>query len=89
MATKAQASRSSKGRAQLSLQVDRATLEVQLDRDGFRRLLQTLQQLAETGDPQLFERSGRRRMTKGAADSDVVAVKTLIFSIDRLRNKEP
>ncbi len=48
-----------RGKARLELENDGKTLSVQLDRAGFRRLIQTLEQLAETGEPQTFEKSGR------------------------------
>ncbi len=48
-----------RGKARLEMEGDGKTLSVQLDRAGFRRLIQTLERLAETGEAQSFEKSGR------------------------------
>lgn len=72
-----------RGKARLELQPNGQDLAVQLDRPGFRRLLQTLERLAETGEDQTFEKSGRNRLRSkkadGAAGSDL---RKLIFRIE-------
>lgn len=70
------------GRAQFVVQADHETLAVHLDRQGFRRLLQTLEQLAETGDRQDFEQSGRQQQGLGDAAPQDVSVGKLTFHID-------
>lgn len=57
------------------------TLSVQLDRAGFRRLIQTLEQLAETGEPQTFEKSGRGPARSGTGEKTTHPQK-LVFRID-------
>lgn len=75
--------KSARGRVRFETKADGATLAVHLDRLGFRRLLETLQCLAETGEPQRLEKSGRLRpgVKNGAARQDE-AVTELIFHID-------
>lgn len=68
------------GRAQFDMKSDEQTLTVQLDRQGFRRLLQTLEKLAESGQPQDFGRSGRKRRRKARSGDAAKEV-----SIDKLR----
>jgi|GEM_PF-4978772 len=72
-----------RGRAQFEIQGDGKTLAVHVDRKGFRRLVETLERLAETGRQQRFERSGRAR--PGAGDrsgDDGKAVTGLVFHIE-------
>lgn len=83
MSKKAVPSAKAKGRAQFLVHSKMETVEVQLDRQGFRRLLQSLEQLAETGERQVFDRSGRRRRDNGSMASDDFSVKQLTFSIEQ------
>ena len=72
-----------RGKARLELESDGKTLSVQLDRAGFRRLIQTLEQLAETGEPQTFEKSGRGPGRSGSgADQQDNHPKKLVFRIN-------
>ncbi|MEZ5932928.1 MAG: hypothetical protein R3F54_13420 [Alphaproteobacteria bacterium] len=72
-----------RGRVQFDMQDNGRALDVRLDRAGFRRLLETLERLAETGERQAFEKSGRARpgSRNGAANRES-AVVSLIFHID-------
>ena len=70
------------GRAQFVTQGEKKTLEVHLDRQGFRRLLETLEQLAQTGDKQTFKKSGRKRKSQACAVSDGLSFDKLIFCFD-------
>ncbi|MEM8948075.1 MAG: hypothetical protein AAGA21_20580 [Pseudomonadota bacterium] len=70
----------SRGKARLEIEGDGKTLSVQLDRVGFRRLIQTLEQLAETGEPQTFEKSGRGPARSGRSDK-ITHPQRLVFRI--------
>ncbi len=72
-----------RGRVQFEIQESGKTLAVHLDRPGFRRLLETLERLAETGKSQRLEKSGRSRPggKNGGAEKEE-AVKELMFHID-------
>lgn len=72
-----------RGRVQFEMQESGRSLAVHLDRAGFRRLLETLERLAETGEEQDFEKSGRARpgSRNGAADKRS-SVARLVFHID-------
>ena len=73
-----------KGKARFELGRGGKTLAVHVDRQGFRRLVETLERLAETGERQMFEKSGRR--SSGAKTSRSVdgnaAPDKLVFHID-------
>lgn len=69
-----------RGKVRLEVEGGGKTLSVQLDRPGFRRLIQTLEQLAETGEPQTFERSGRGSAKSGSGQPNVHPSK-LVFHI--------
>ena len=71
-----------KGRVQFLVNSGVETVDILLDRRGFRRLLQSLEQLAETGERQVFDRSGRRLRDDKVSASDDVSVRQLIFSIE-------
>lgn len=72
-----------RGKARLEIEGGGKTLSVQLDRAGFRRLLQTLQQLAETGEAQTFEKSGRGPAKSGdGSGQETIHPQELIFHID-------
>ena len=66
-----------KGKARFEIEGSGKALAVHLDRQGFRRLLETLERLAATGERQTFERSGRGR--PGASNN---AMRKLVFHID-------
>ncbi|MDH3661019.1 MAG: hypothetical protein OEU92_13510 [Alphaproteobacteria bacterium] len=51
--------RAPKGKARFEVADDGKAIAVHLDRQGFRRLLETLERLAATGERQAFEKSGR------------------------------
>ncbi len=67
------------GQAQFLL--NDGTLEVHLDRHGFRRLLQTLELLAEHGEKQDFEKSGRQSKGRSGTASQGPALTKLTFHI--------
>lgn len=72
-----------RGKARLELMQGGLALAVQLDRPGFRRLLQTLERLAETGEEQTFQKSGRNRSrSKQDAGTTGDDLQKLIFRID-------
>jgi hypothetical protein len=72
-----------RGRVQFETRADGKTLAVHLDRAGFRRLLETLERLAETGVPQRLEKSGRVRPgAKNGAAGKERAIAELMFHID-------
>ncbi len=71
-----------KGRARLLWQSGEESLEIHLDRQGFRRLLHILEQLAETGDRQIFEKSGRQNSRKNKGNSAGLPINQVAFSID-------
>ena len=74
--------RTPRGNARLEMEGDGKTLSVQLDRAGFHRLIQTLERLAETGEAQSFEKSGRGPGRSGAgADRERTHPQKLVFSI--------
>ena len=73
----------SKGRARFELGRGGKTINVQLDRQGFRRLVETLEKLAATGERQTFEKSGRRRQSgKGQTSDKGSLLDKLVFHID-------
>jgi hypothetical protein len=79
MATKAKAEtgKSTRGKVVFEAQSNGKTLAVHMDKPGFRRLLESLERLAETGEPQRFEKSGRAR--PGVKNG---AISHLLFQID-------
>ena len=64
-----------KGKARFEIADDGKALHLRLDRQGFRRLLETLERLAATGERQTFEKSGRGGH-RGMMEE-------LVFDIDR------
>lgn len=71
------------GRAEFIVSADEETLDVVLDRQGFRRLVQTLEQLAERGERQDFGISGRQgKGRNGAASRKSLVLTKLTFHID-------
>ncbi len=66
-----------RGKARFEMAREGETLSVHLDRKGFRRLLDTLERLAETGEPQTFEKSGRAGSGEGRAP-----LEKLVFHIE-------
>lgn len=75
--------RASKGKARLELAKGGKTISVHVDRQGFRRLLETLEKLAATGERQTFEKSGRhRRNTKDRTTEGGNLLDKLVFHID-------
>ena len=70
------------GRANFEIELDQRTLAIHLDRAGFRRLLQTLERLAETGETQAFERSGRR-WGRRARGGDGPTIEKLVLNINK------
>lgn len=71
-----------RGRVDFELQTDEDALTVHLDRQGFRRLLQTLEQLAETGGQQVFERSGHRRGRRNSKAAGSTPPTKLVFQVN-------
>ncbi|MEM7045084.1 MAG: hypothetical protein AAF543_19925 [Pseudomonadota bacterium] len=72
-----------KGKARFELGRGGKTLSVHVDRQGFRRLVQTLERLAETGERQTFEKSGRRPSGVGnRSEHGEKAPDKLVFHID-------
>jgi len=72
--------KTSRGKVSFELQNDGKSVAVHVDRQGFRRLLETLEQLAATGERQTFDKSGRnRRKPEQGAGSDVAK---LVFHIE-------
>lgn len=69
-----------KGKARFETDGDGKGLIVQVDRQGFRRLLQTLERLAATGESQTFEKSGRSRRRAGGDKGSVLD--QIVFHID-------
>lgn len=78
--TKSETKRIPRGRVQFEIEGDGRTLAVHVDRKGFRRLVETLERLAETGREQRFEKSGRSRGS-GSGDS-AAGVTGLVFHIE-------
>lgn len=76
--TKSETKRIPRGRVQFEIGDDGSTLAVHVDRKGFRRLVETLERLAESGREQRFEKSGRSRGSGGGAK----AVTGLVFHIE-------
>ena len=74
-----------KGKARLEIDADGKGLAVHVDRQGFRRLLQTLERLAATGEPQTFEKSGRgrRRANSGTGEQAELMEKIVFHIADR------
>ena len=72
-----------RGNARFEIEDDGKTLSVHVDRQGFRRLLETLERLAETGEVQTFEKSGRghTRSVRGTGEQGHDLQK-LMFRID-------
>ncbi len=81
-AATARSRQESAGRASFEIEVDQRALTINLDRAGFRRLLQTLERLAETGETQAFERSGRRQRRRGRG-GDSLTVEKLVLTIQK------
>ncbi|MEL6962167.1 MAG: hypothetical protein AAFO01_05380 [Pseudomonadota bacterium] len=82
-AVKSETRKSERGRVQFDSQDNGKTVTVHLDRLGFRRLLETLQRLAETGEHQSFDKSGRARAaTKNGAAERGATVSKLVFHIE-------
>ena len=71
-----------RGRVRFEMQANEQALAVHLDRQGFRRLLQTLEQLAQTGGQQIFERSGRQRRGRNGKAPKTPPLTKLVFEID-------
>lgn len=71
------------GRVSFEASPEGESVAVYVDRPGFRRLLRTLERLAEGGEKQRFERSGRRRRKgrngSGGAGQPIAA---LVFHLD-------
>ncbi len=67
------------GKAQLVVDAEEEALEVSLDRHGFHRLLQTLEKLAQTGDDQVFEKSGRQARKGKTKQSETIVIGKLVF----------
>lgn len=67
MASRAWQKKTPRGKARFEIEGDGKALSVHLDRPGFRRLLETLERLAETGEAQGFEKSGRAPARSGKA----------------------
>ena len=75
--------RAPRGKVRLEMESNGKTLSVQLDRAGFHRLIQTLEQLAETGEPQTFEKSGRGSARPGnGAGKQNTHPQRLVFRIN-------
>ena len=72
-----------RGEARFEAESNGTSITVHLDRQGFRRLLETLERLAETGEAQTFEKSGRGRgkSVRGAGEQGLDLQK-LMFRID-------
>ena len=84
--TRLQGKRVPRGTVRFSLQDDGKTLDVHVDRKGFRRLLQTLERLAETGVEQRFDKSGRGRpKAVDGSEATNAAVSELVFHIENDR----
>jgi hypothetical protein len=80
--------RTPRGRVSFDVQRNGKEVTVHLDRQGFRRLLETLEKLAETGERQTFDKSGRNRRKSVSAESsneDRTEISKLIFHIDAER----
>ena len=69
------------GRAAFTLEDDQ-TLNVVLDRQGFYRLLRTLETLAAEGERQTFQKSGRQNRKKNGAMTKGSTLKSVIFQIE-------
>lgn len=76
-----------KGQAEFLLQAENETLQVHLDRQGFRRLLETLEQLAQSGDAQIFQKSGRQQKKRNRQKPEGGAITKLLFSISEATNR--
>ncbi|MGI9421376.1 MAG: hypothetical protein ACR2RA_26400 [Geminicoccaceae bacterium] len=71
-----------KGKARLEIDADGKGLAVHVDRQGFRRLLQTLERLAATEEPQTFEKSGRsRRRANSETGEQAELMERIVFHI--------
>jgi len=71
------------GKVRFDRQEDGRTLAVHVDRKGFRRLLQTLERLAETGGEQRFKKSGRARTgTSGNVEQVFGDITELVFHLE-------
>jgi len=70
------------GRAQIIMQENDKAVEIRLDRKGFRRLLLTLETLAEEGGKQDFERSGRQNSDQNGSGSKEFSPAKLTFRLD-------
>lgn len=72
-----------RGKARFELESNGKSLAVHLDRQGFRRLLETLERLAETGEAQTFEKSGRgHAKSASGTDEQRFDLQKLMFRID-------
>ncbi|MGH1479605.1 MAG: hypothetical protein ACRBM6_12965 [Geminicoccales bacterium] len=67
------------GKAQFVVDAEEEALEISLDRHGFHRLLQTLEKLAQTGDDQVFEKSGRQARKGKTKQSETMTIGKLVF----------
>lgn len=84
----AAAQKTGKGQAAFVVHAENETLQVHLDRQGFRRLLETLEQLAQSGDDQAFEKSGRQqKKKKNRQEPEGVAITKLLFSISEATDR--
>ena len=76
-----------RGEVDFGLQGDKETVAIQLDRQGFRRLLETLERLAATGNSQTFEWSGKsRRDPKPGSSEKEGKITRLVFHIETERS---
>lgn len=69
------------GRAEFLVQED-GVLAIHLDRLGFRRLLKTLERLAENGEFQEFESSGPQTKSRNGRTRQRRSVTSLAFHLD-------
>lgn len=74
--------KSTLGRAEFVIRAEEETLDVVLDRQGFRRLVQTLERLAEQGEKQEFEKSGRQGKDRNGTASKNLSLTKLLFHIE-------
>ena len=77
-AVKSETGKAERGKVRFELEKGGETVSVHLDKHGFRRLLETLQRLAETGENQTFDKSGRVR----SGNKNGAAVSKMVFHIE-------
>lgn len=78
--------RTPRGNVRFEMQRNGKTVAVHVDRTGFRRLLETLERLAETGERQTFGKSGRNPANSASRKvDDDAAIARLVFHIDDAR----